>query len=230
MIFSHPFPWRGSFMAILALLVSLGALFVVHKTVARPAETTIEVTSTDGGVGGPECRLRDAISAANASGLVGGCDGSTGGPFIIELKQYETYRFTVVDNSENGLPIVASNITINGHNAHIQRSSEASIPNFRLFQVAVTGTLSLNEVWVINGGYVTEGGGIFNSGNALIHDSIIFNNYAEMGAGILNQEAGKLTISQSHLLYNHGGCGGAISNNGAMTMTDTTLIANVGDI
>ena len=96
-------------MISLALLICAGALFIVKKTVARSVSTTIQVNSIDGGTGGPECRLRDAISAANTGAVVGGCDGSAGGPYILELiplSQELAYEFTVIDNNANGLPII----------------------------------------------------------------------------------------------------------------------------
>ncbi len=217
-------------MASLALLLILVSMFAVHETVANPLATTIEVTASDGGTGGPECRLRDAITAANTSAFVGGCDGSTGGPFVIELKPSTEYQLTVVDNESNGLPIISADITVNGHNAHINRSSDESTPSFRLFQVAGTGTLTLNDVWVTNGGNLSEGGGLRNSGLVFLNNVRFLYNTAEQGAGLFNQEAGKLDITQSHLMYNYGGCGGAVSNNNVLTMTNTTLIGNVADI
>jgi hypothetical protein len=219
-------------MAILALslLASLGALFIVHTAIANPTSTTIEVTSTDGGTGGPECRLRDAITAANTSSHVGGCDGSGGAPFIVELHANVEYRLTVIDNNNNGLPVINTDITINGHNSKITRSFDIVTPYFRLFQVSGTGFLTLNEVWVINGGKLSEGGGLHNSGKVILIDSYFQDNVAEQGAGIFNQAAGKLEIVQSRLLNNYGGCGGAIANNGVLTMTNTILIGNFADI
>ncbi len=223
-------PPRGVRMASLALLASLGALFIVHTAVANPTSTTIEVTSTDGGTGGPECRLRDAITAANSSSLVGGCDGSGGEPFVIELHSNTEYRLTVIDNNSNGLPVINTDITINGHNSKITRSFVSPTPSFRIFQVASSGFLTLNEVWVINGGKLSEGGGLHNAGKVILIDSYFQDNVADQGAGIYNQAAGKMEITQSRLLSNYGGCGGGIANYGILTMTNTTLIGNFADM
>gem|GEM_PF-2298122 len=226
----HPlrFPARSSILATLALCASLGLLFVAQKTIAGPAATTINVTSTNGGTGGPECRLRDAISAANASGVVGGCDGSGGAPFIIELQTLKSYQLSVVDNNENGLPIVASEITINGNRSTIARSTDAATPNFRLFEVAAGGKLSLNDLTVRDGGTVHDGGGLYNSGRLTLQNCLIMFNYASVGAGIANQATGILEIEQSRLVYNYGGCGGALINNGVITLTASTVMANSG--
>jgi len=227
------FSWRGMTMISLALLICAGALFIVKKTVARSVSTTIQVNSTDGGTGGPECRLRDAISAANTGAVVGGCDGSAGGPYILELidpGQGLVYEFTIIDNNSNGLPIITSDITINGHGGTILRSSQETTPNFRLFEVATTGTLHLNDVTIRDGGIVTEGGNLRNLGNTYIQDAIFRFGRAESGASISNE--GNLSISQSKIINNYGGCGGGIWNDitGVLTITNSLVLGNVGDI
>jgi len=227
------FSWRGMSMICLALLVCAGALLIVKKTVARSASTTIHVNSTDGGTGGLECRLRDAISAANTSAVVGGCDGSTGGPYILELSastQPPDYEFSVIDNNSNGLPIITSDITINGQDKTISRSNQEGTPNFRLFEVAITGTLHLNEVTVRGGGIVTEGGNLNNQGNMYIKDAIFQFGRAESGGSINNE--GNLSISHSKIINNYGGCGGGIMNEitGVLTVTDSLVLENVADI
>ncbi len=227
------FSWRGMAMICLALLVCAGALFIVKNTVAHSVSTTIQVNSTDGGTGGPECRLRDAISAANTGALVGGCDGSAGGPFILELidpGHGSVYEFSVIDNNSNALPIITSDITINGHGGTISRSNQENTPDFRLFEVAAAGTLHLNEVTVRGGGVVTEGGNLNNQGNMYIKDAIFQFGRAESGGSINNE--GNLSISHSKIINNYGGCGGGIMNeaSGVLTVTDSLVLENVADI
>ena len=224
--------WKGISMIGLALLICAGAFSIGSQTVAHSASTTIQVTSTDGGTGGPECRLRDAITAANTGGVVGGCDGSAGGPTIIELADTNpgaVYELAVIDNNENGLPLITSEITINGHDGTILRSNQDGTPNFRIFEVASNGTLYLNELTVRDGGIVTEGGNLKNSGTTTIQNVTLRFGHAEGGAGISNE--GNLTISHSRFINNYGGCGGAIVNDatGALTITHSTVLGNVAD-
>ena len=225
------FSWRGMTMISLALLISAGALFIVKETVAHSVSTTIQVNSTDGGTGDPECRLRDAISAANTGAVVGGCDGSAGGPYILELidpGHGSVYEFSVIDNNSNALPIITSDITINGHYGTISRSSQETTPNFRLFEVAITGTLHLNDVTIRDGGIVTEGGNLKNLGNTYIQDAIFRFGRAESGGSISNES--NLSISNGRLINNYGGCGGGILNTGVLTITNSLVLGNVGDI
>jgi len=222
------FSWRGMTMICLALLICAGALFIVKKTVARSESTTIQVNSTDGGTGCTECCLRDAISAANKEKKVGKCDGRAGGPYILELIARADYDFSVIDNHSNGLPIITSDITINGHGGTISRSHLESTPNFRLFEVATTGTLHLNDVTIRNGGIVTEGGNLKNLGNTYTQNTTFLFGRAEWGASIKNE--GNLSISNGRLINNYGGCGGGILNTGVLTITNSLVLGNVGDI
>lgn len=226
------FSLRGMIMICLALLICAGALFIVKKTVARSESMTILVNSTDGGTGCTECCLRDAISAANKEKKVGECDGRAGGPYILELTDTThqlDYRFSVIDNNSNGLPIITSDITINGHGGTISRSNQETTPNFRLFEVAAIGTLHLNDVIIGYGGFVDEGGNLKNTGNTYIQGATIRSGRATDGAGIFNE--GNLSISHSSLLYNSGGCGGGIWNDstGFLTITNSLVLGNTGD-
>ncbi len=68
---------------------------------------TIIVTSDSGGTGGPTCKLRDAITAANTDTPVGGCPAGNGAD-TIELPVGATITLMEVDNfvfeGGNGLP------------------------------------------------------------------------------------------------------------------------------
>jgi hypothetical protein len=103
-------------------------------------------------------------------------------------------------------------------------------PDFRLFEVAAAGTLNLNEVTVRGGGVVTEGGNLNNRGNMHIKDAIFQFGRAESGGSISNE--GIMTISKSRIVNNYGGCGGGILNEdaGVLTMTNSLVLGNVGDI
>jgi hypothetical protein len=106
--------------------------------------------------------LISAIATANATApadmlnLAGGC----------------TYGLTAPDNARNGLPVIKSEIKINGRGATIARRSSA--PAFRVLLVGPTGTLTLDGV-TVSGGRATDcpdgldfedacGGGIDNQG------------------------------------------------------------------
>jgi hypothetical protein len=143
-----------------------------------------------------------------------------------------TYTLTSVDNSTlgtaNGLPIITSRITINGEDAAttiIERGLPGA-PRFRIFQVAVSGKLTLNGLTIRNGS--SNAGGILNAGNLSINSSIIESNDAGPGdaGGIFNQTTGTLNLTNSIVIRNHAETAGGIFNSGIATITHSSIIDN----
>jgi hypothetical protein len=101
--------------------------------------------------------LIDAINQANANGEANTITLEAG-----------TYALTAVDNNTNGpngLPSVTSTLTIRGAGAEttiIERAAAATA-NLRLFQVAATGTLTLQQLTIRRGVVfgATGAGGVF---------------------------------------------------------------------
>jgi hypothetical protein len=173
---------------------------------AEAVGTTIKVTSTDPDTGGPDCKLRDAITAANTADISGGCDGRGGGPVTIELGANQFYTLKEIDNKgtsgNNGLPQVSGNITINAHGSTIQRDPILSdTTSFRFFQVEESAVLRLNEVTLRNG-HATQGAAIYNGGNVTVRNSAISGNRGGCGGGILNDDNSTLKIANSTFSYN----------------------------
>jgi hypothetical protein len=187
---------------------------------ARPAAANIiSVTSVSGGIGGPGCTLRDAITAANTDTATGGCQG--GGPTdTIVLPLAATITLTVVDNStdgETGLPVVTTTIIINGNGSTVERSSAAGTPIFRIFDVSDTGDLTLNDLAIANGLTAIHskgdpGGGILNAGTLTLNNCTVSGNAT--GDGSDGNSGGD------------GGDGGGIFNGGTLTMTGCTVSGN----
>jgi nitrous oxidase accessory protein NosD len=133
-----------------------------------------------------------------------------------------TYSLTAVDNSTdgpNGLPSMSGHLTISGDSAEttiIERDSTLpplTEPSLRLFHIADTGTLRLEQLTV-------RGGSLADSGQ----------NDALFGAGIRNA-GGRLVIRHSVITDNTGimGKGGAgiFNTNGIVIITHSTLAGNV---
>jgi hypothetical protein len=142
-----------------------------------------------------------------------------------------TYTFTYVDNPNNGLPIITGNITINGEDAEttiIERDPSA-LP-FRIFQIGVTGTLTLSGIDIRQGDFgflVREpGGAIQNEGSLFVTYCVLERNRASTGGSIYS--LGTLSVTHSILTHNTALFeGGAIANFGTATVTDSTLSFNV---
>ncbi|MCH8853626.1 MAG: hypothetical protein IID41_13385 [Planctomycetes bacterium] len=211
--------------------------FVCGVFVAIPAAraATITVTSDSGGTGGPDCTLRDAITAANTDAPTGGCPAGNGAD-TIELPADATITLRQVDNDTNGLnglPSVISEININGSGTAIQR--DGSAPDFRIFHIGASGNLTLNDLTVSGGVELGDfpanrGGGIYNgSGSELtLAKSTVSGNSAYHGGGIWS--FGELTMNDSTVSENVAAFGGAIRNaNGTVTLTDSTVNGNFAD-
>lgn len=181
----------------------------------------------------PNCTLRDAIIAANTDTATGGCPAGNG-PDIIELAAGATYTLTVVDNTDpslgpNGLPIITSDITINGNGATILRSSADGTPEFRFFQVNSFSTLRLNGVTLSNGkvsgGFL--GGALYNRGVIYMENGVLAGNRADNnGGGLFNSSEAAFSATNSTLSGNSALNGGAIFNWGSVLIINSTLTGN----
>ncbi len=226
---------------LFALLASLlgSAVFV---TPARAAGFTVtKVADTADGACNVDCSLREAITAANASG---GADTITLPP--------GTYTLTRAGANENanatGDLDITSTITINGGSGRvIQAGTTAAAGIDRVFHV-VSGTLILNNLIIRNGharngangvqcgpfgpcpstsnGQVgQDGGGILNAGTLTLNQVTISNNLAGDGGNAGNLVCtllGPACINKA----GKGGNGGGVFNTGTLTINNSTFSGN----
>ncbi len=187
------------------------------------------------------CTLREAIEAANLNS----------GAQTINLATNTLYTFAAVDNDTatgpTALPIITGEIVINGNGSIVERSSADGTPLFRIFQVAATGKLTLNDITIRNGNIYGQlpiawpkgyGGGVANFGGSVtVNRSTIADNRAYFGGGISNMTYGMLVVNSSTLSGNYGGYGaGGIGNDvkdlnegaGTVTVTNSTISGNSG--
>lgn len=208
-------------------------------------ERRIVITSTSGGIGGPDCTLRDAITAANADAPKGGCRAGNGDDVIV-LPEDAIISLFEIDNNvsgNNGLPSISTPITIRGSGATIERgSTEAKSP---VFHVGAGGRLTIENMTVANGHGMRLGGGalLLDSGQAVVIASSITGNVADtgdesLGAGIVNLR-GSLTVDQSTFTRNglqnpsttEGPSSGAAIAvvDGTATITRSSLTGNISE-
>ncbi len=142
--------------------------------------------------------LLASYTAAGVSDLIADItDANTnGGANTITLKAATTapYVLTTVDNTTDGatgLPVIAANdnLTIDGGGDTIERSIVSGTPDFRLFDVAIGASLSLQSL-ALQGGSATgagvsaEGGAIFSQGALTLTGVTVQNNQAVGIAGV----------------------------------------------
>ncbi|MHB1426411.1 MAG: choice-of-anchor Q domain-containing protein [Gemmataceae bacterium] len=158
-----------------------------------------------------------------------------------------TIQLTGVDNhtnGANGLPVIVAGdqLTIVGNSFSIERSTVASTPAFRLFDVASGASLTLQNVTLQGGlaqgaGIAAEGGAIYNSGTLTLSGVTVQSNIAAEGGAIYN--SGTLTLSGVTVQSNKaegangiatiggtGGTGGAASGGGVYAAGGVVTLSN----
>jgi hypothetical protein len=178
-------------------------------------------------VGPINCSLIDAIFSADQDISVGLCTHGSGNDTIV-LQPNSIHTLTVVNSSatnrgDNGLPLISTNITIQGNGANITRADGA--PEFRIFYVAGSGSLTLNDATVSNGSTLDEGGAILGFGTVTLNRVIVSDNFAKYGGGIYAREP--LNIADSSILQNTASQnGGGVNTYDTLVTIDKSTIAN----
>jgi predicted outer membrane repeat protein len=232
MLFPHP-PGFDPPRTVLRLSLVLVAALCSPLLLAAQ----IDVTSESGQSGGPDCTLRDAISAADSDTAVGGCQAGSGADVIVlpvdaVITLNEAVGFSNGDGSY-GLEAIESIIEIEGRGSTIERDDALDCVadfttaegEFRLFYVD-GGELSISDATLRNGcaGDNTfsrgVGGAIFVRSGSLNLDGVrLEDNFATGNGGALSRSGpGTSTIDRSYFGRNEAGrSGGAISNGGGTT-------------
>jgi len=188
------------------------------------------------------CTLVDAITAANTDTPVGGCVAGSGAD-MIELTtnvSLSVANNTTNNYSFNGLPVIATDITIKGNDFVIERSPSAAA--FRLFHVLPSGTLTLNDLTLRNGRvtwHESFGGAIESHGTVVLTNSTLSDNFAEMSGGAIHHHGpGALVLVNSTVSGNFSGCpghvdigaqgtgGGITISGGVASLTNSTVSGN----
>ncbi|MDK9500516.1 hypothetical protein QEZ40_006340 [Streptomyces katrae] len=198
------------------------------------------------------CSVPDLVEAVNTA-------NATPGPDTLRLARECTYKLRAPDPAHpgNGLPVITSEIIIDGRGATIERDGHGKkVPKFRIIYVENTGDLTLKRT-TIRGGYATDcpafpdavgiacGGGISNNGKMKItHSRVTGNTSASrifaQGGGIDSPGSAGSSISDTEVNGNHvvydgdaaegGAAGGGISNDGPLTVTGSRLTGNTATV
>ena len=150
-----------------------------------------------------------------------------------------TYTLTAANNATDGgtgLPVITGKVTITGNGATIARSAAAGTPAFRIFDVASSGSLTLNAVVLANGlaNDGQSGGGAVNShGTLAVSGSTFTGNQSPAATGVSGgaiASSAKLTIATSTFSDNLAQEGGGVFTEGTASITTTTFSNNTATI
>lgn len=182
-------------------------------------------------VDGATCSLVDAIRAANTDAPVNGCAAGNGADTI--TLQGDVMLTSAAGNyydSDTGLPLVTSEITIEG-SGHVIERDTADTDQFRLLAVSSTGDLTINDVTLSGGDSAENGGGFYvYYGQLSLNNSTVSGNYAhKYGGGGFNQ-TGVVTITDAVFRYNESGYGGSAFSTtykSSFAISDATIVGSL---
>ncbi len=152
----------------------------------------------------PDCTLQNQIIAANKDEPAGGCPAGEGADLIVLRKDITLSQ---------SLPVIASDITINGNGHTISGSS--STPIFAI----ESGAVVIKNLSLRNGSNMAGYGGAItlrNSGTLTVANVTFRNNSARYGGAIAAIDSSALSVFESIFLNNTAELsGGAVWNDGA---------------
>jgi CSLREA domain-containing protein len=183
---------------------------------------TITVTTDADTTGGPDCTLRDAITAADSDAAAGGCPAGNGLD-TIELPAGATIFLT----ANSGLQI-SSAIIINGNGATVARPDKAGTPSFRIFTISGAGT-TLNDLTLSNGESPNNqhGGCVSNSSTSLsMNNCIVSGCTADNRGGGVHNSGVSFTFNGGAIIDNSAQSGGGIWSSGLTTVRESTIAGN----
>lgn len=210
--------------AVLGVVLSVLLLFAGRHQIVHAASLTVTTTDDELNTDG-DCSLREAIQAANTDTAVDACFAGSGADTIV--LPAGTYSLSIAGAGEHanatGDLNITSDLTLQGDGAATTILDGADLD--RVLNI-FAGQVQISGVTIRNGS-AEFGSGIFNHGGTLeIYNSIIRSNDAIVKGGIFNGSLGTATIKNSTISENTGSHGG-ISNEGTVTILDSTFSNNV---
>lgn len=195
--------WR--FFAILCV-----SLLLLWGNITAHAQTTINVP----------CDAADLLAAIITANATPEAD-------IINLAEDCNYGFSAEDasNNDSALPTISAPLTINGHNATLERIDGS--PEFRL--IYTQSGVTLNDL-TLTGGYLSSlgssGGALYAAGNTRLNNVKLENNHAQYGGAAYTTNT--LTVVSSRVIDNSADTQGGGLYNGSATLhvINSTIAGN----
>lgn len=139
------------------------------------------------------------------------------------------------DDGMSALPTIFSSIIIEGNQSTLKLIKRSDDPSLRMIHIGDTGSLTLSQITLTTEDPSTlpyiyreiyeKGGSIINEGNLLLDTVTFMNNFGFWGGAIYND--GELTITNSIFEFNKAqGSGGAIYSKGDIQINGTSYITN----
>jgi CSLREA domain-containing protein len=209
-----------SFTAAL-FIVALATFALAQSNPTIPANTLIvnKTADTNDGICDADCSLREAITAAN----------STVAPDTITFALPPSSTIVL---SGTQLPIITWTLTIDGSTT--SGLTISGNDQSRLFEIAFGAVATMTHLILSDGYSAKEGGAVINYGTFVFFHGTIKDSATFYGGAIYairhwsgSEDIFSTTIiSNSTLINNSATNGGAIVNNGYLTVTNSTINSN----
>jgi hypothetical protein len=170
----------------------------------------------------------DLIADINAANKAGGAN-----TIVLTAPTNSPYVLSQVDNTMDGatgLPVISKKdiLTIVGNGDTIERSTASGTPDFRLLDVAIGASLTLQNLTLQDGledgsGASAEGGAIYNQGTLVLSAVIVQNNLAQGSNGANGHNSG---VNNSTGGAGADAAGGGIWSNASLTLENGSVIRN----
>jgi hypothetical protein len=212
------------------LKLGLSVFFAAILITITPGVPRAAGAKTIISVGCDNASLVQAINDANSQ------TGKYSGQNTLELAAGCVYTLREPDDGHrdnllNGLASITSEITISGHHAIIERDSAS--PAFRIFHVAQTGVLTLEELTIRNGSLYPDFPGVTNPGylagvsyfgGSIQNDGGVLNLYncALSGNRVQGGQGGGMAMGKG----GRGGGGGIANFKGVVNISQCTISGN----
>lgn len=201
-------------------------------SVADAAITAVNTTADNLTAGDGNCTLREAITNANNDSDMTGGDCTAGAIADTIVIPAGTYTLGISGVNENAnatgdLDIRVNNLTITGVDVANTIIDGGALD--RVFHI-IAGTVELSGLTIRNGSPDGAGGGIANSGDLTLINTLVSDNKAECcGGGISNNATLTLnnsTVSSNTTIHSRGsGAGGGIYNGGGTLILNSSTIS-----
>lgn len=199
---------------------------------------TITVVDSSGTIANNNlCSLPEAIINANNDNQSGSTDCASGAAGRDTILLESDVTLTSAHNSDfgpTGLPVVASEITIEGNDHTIKRDS-SSPADFRILAANGKAHLQVSKVTISGGSLGANlpdslrlGGGVYAGAGSTVTivNSVISGNTARMGGG-LNAEGSMMVLEKSTLSGNSSVLGGGMRvHQGRVSVSESSISAN----
>ena len=204
-----------------------GPFYLARRFAGTSTFVVTKTQDTNDGTCDPDCSLREAVAAANASADYSVIIFEAPGTFTLTLGGVE-------DNNAGGDLDLRTNMTILGNS--IQATILSGNNSDRVLHIQNGADVLIQNVQ-ITGGHSSVGAGIWVHGTGsdlLLNHSVVQGNTASLdGGGLAVDEFASAEVHQSAFFYNdaagHGG-GVFVDYQSHVTLFDTTLANNSADL